>query len=142
MYLFNPGEQTTDKWTYECFPSVPNRNKNPHCYNSFNWFIHEIGGWFVVLILLVFIWLSILSLWFYIRFNAVKKDNKIKYSFTSLELNDKREILEDDEFTTADLPFQICRVYFRGSNSLENQWTIPLEPPKKLKNLIYISAYE
>ena len=96
----------------------------------------------MVLTLLVFIGLSILGLWFYIRLNAVKKDNKTKYSFTSLELNDKREILEDDEFTTADLPFQICRVYFRGSNSLENQWTIPLEPPKKLKNLIYISAYE
>jgi len=74
---------------------------------------------------------------------AIKREkNKTKYSFNNLELNDKRKILEDDEFTTADLPFQICRAYFRGTNSITNQWTIPLEPPKKLKNLIYISAYE
>mmetsp|Transcript_11557 Transcript_11557/g.10229 ORF Transcript_11557/g.10229 Transcript_11557/m.10229 type:complete len:203 (+) Transcript_11557:529-1137(+) len=74
---------------------------------------------------------------------AIKREkNKTKYSFNNLDMNDKRKILEDDEFTTADLPFQICRGYFRGTNSLSNQWTIPLEPPGKLKNLIFISAYE
>lgn len=57
-------------------------------------------------------------------------------------MNDKRKILEDDEFTTADLPFQICRAYFRGTNTLSNQWTIPLEPPFKLKNIVFISSYE
>ena len=74
---------------------------------------------------------------------AIRKEkNKTKYSFNNLDMNDKRKILEDDEFTTADLPFQICRAYFRGTNSISNQWTIPIEPPNKLKNLIFISAYE
>mmetsp|Transcript_6952 Transcript_6952/g.6475 ORF Transcript_6952/g.6475 Transcript_6952/m.6475 type:complete len:590 (+) Transcript_6952:2890-4659(+) len=74
---------------------------------------------------------------------SIKRErNKTKYSFNNLELNDKRKILEDEEFTTADLPFQICRAYFRGTNMIGNQWTIPLEPPQKLKNLVYMSAYE
>jgi hypothetical protein len=68
--------------------------------------------------------------------------NQQKYSFHENELNDKRKILEDDQFTTADLPFQICRAYFRGTNSIHNQWTIPLEPPLKLRNVVFNSAYE
>lgn len=74
---------------------------------------------------------------------AIQREKyKAKYSFNNLELNEKRKILEDDTFTTADLPFQICRAYFRGTNNPANQWTIPLEPPLKLKNTVFISSYE
>ena len=143
-YVWNPGEQKTSNWPYECKSSVPARNKNPQWLNSFNWFIDRIGGWPVVVAIILLIGLSIFVLWLYLRMKAKKREKqRSKYSsFNQMKLNDKRKVLEDDAFTTADLPFQIWRAYFRGTNSPFNQWTIPIEPPFKLRNIVFISSYE
>lgn len=143
IYTFVPGQQTSESCPYECISSVPNREKNPKCLNSFDWFISRIGGWAVVICMLIFIAICIFILWCYIRMKAIKRAKyKAKYSFDNIELNDKRRIFEDDDFKTADLPYQICRAYFRGTNIPGNQWTIPVEPPNKLKNKVFISSYE
>ena len=128
-YIREPGEQKDQNWPYSCFSSVPNVEKNPNCYNSFNWFIEKLGGWVVVTVLLSVISVGIFCLWLYLKIKSNRRaKDRAKYSFNNLELNDKRKILEDHEFTTADLPFQIWRAYFRGTNTASNQWTIPLEP--------------
>ena len=138
-----PGKQINENWPYSWFSSVPNVKKNMNCYNSFDWFIEKLGGWIVVTSLLSFIWVGIFCLWLYLKIKSNQRaKNRAKYSFNNLEFNDKKKILEDHDFTTADLPFQIWRAYFRGTNTASNQWTIPLEPPMKLKNIVFISSYE
>lgn len=47
-YTFAPGSQVNEKCPYACIASVPNVDKNPQCFNSFDWFIDKIGGWAVV----------------------------------------------------------------------------------------------
>lgn len=117
----------------------------------FELFIQNLGGWRVVVIILIAAAIVIFAIVCFLTQYIHKsseiqlisekelKDNLLERSETDYKY--KKKILEHTKLAEIDLLYHVGRIYFVGSNGPSNSWSIPRFPPFKVSNFINRHRY-
>ena len=135
-----------EKCSYKWIDGYDESEINPKWLSPFELFIDNLGGWRVVVIILIAATIIIFAIVCFLTQNAHKSseiklisDKELKNNLLEsldTDYKNKKKILEHTKFAEIDLLYHIGRIYLVGNNGPSNSWSIPRFPPFKVSNFI------